>query len=62
MRWTSSVAALVTSFASSAQAQYLVNELSFGYGARYEIPVARIEDIVDAKDKQDSSRGNLLGA
>ncbi|KAK0646483.1 concanavalin A-like lectin/glucanase domain-containing protein [Cercophora newfieldiana] len=34
MRWTSSAAALVASFVSSAQAQYLVNELSFGYGAR----------------------------
>jgi hypothetical protein len=35
MRWTSSAAALVVSFVSQAQAQYLVNELSFGYGARY---------------------------
>jgi hypothetical protein len=34
MRWTLSAAALV-SFVAQAQAQYLVNELSFGYGSRY---------------------------
>lgn len=35
MRLTSSAAALVLSFLAQAQAQYLVNELSFGYGVRY---------------------------
>jgi mannose-binding lectin 1 len=43
MRWTSSAAALV-SFVAQAQAQYLINELSFGYGSRiapegtYKVP------------------------
>jgi len=36
MRWTLSTAALFAGLLSPAQAQYLANELSFGYGVRYE--------------------------
>jgi hypothetical protein len=35
MRLTSSAATLVAGFVAQAQAQYLVNDLSFGYGVRY---------------------------
>jgi len=34
MRWTSRAAALLASLVAPVQAQYLVNELSFGYGPR----------------------------
>lgn len=47
MRLTSSAAALVASFVAQAQAQYLVNELSFGYGARYELLATCLERDTD---------------